>query len=109
MPCMISISITAGAYDAIKVTLPEDSDSFPPQPDGRGNVRQDIRLGFAALAQQKAPRPKVRESAGRLARSRLGGSRIERAKRSNTTGAGLFLPNGKGRQAHPCHSHSFVA
>jgi hypothetical protein len=36
---MISISITGGAYEAIEATLPDGSDSWPPQPDGRGNLR----------------------------------------------------------------------
>ena len=36
---MLAISISVEAYAAIKATLPDGSDSFPPQPDGRGNVR----------------------------------------------------------------------
>ena len=35
---MISISITPEAYEAIKATLPEGSDSWPAQPDGRGLI-----------------------------------------------------------------------
>lgn len=36
---MISISITAEAYRAIKATLPDGADLLPPQHDGRGGVR----------------------------------------------------------------------
>jgi predicted CopG family antitoxin len=36
---LISISITAEAYQAIKATLRDGADSLPPQPDGRSGVR----------------------------------------------------------------------
>jgi hypothetical protein len=36
---MISISISVEAFEAIKATLPKDSDAWQPQPHGRGNVR----------------------------------------------------------------------
>ena len=53
---MIAISITLEAYEAIKATLPEDSDSFPPQPDGRGNVRLWLDRKFVdRLAQMRGP------------------------------------------------------
>ena len=39
MPCMISISISMAAFEAIKSTLPDDADAFPPERDERGGVR----------------------------------------------------------------------
>ncbi len=36
---MMTISITAEAYEAIKATLPEGADAWPAEPDGRGGVR----------------------------------------------------------------------
>jgi hypothetical protein len=39
MPCMVTISITLAAFEAIKSTLPDDADAFPPELDERGGVR----------------------------------------------------------------------
>ena len=36
---MVTISITAEAYAAIKATLPKGAEAWPAQPDGRGGVR----------------------------------------------------------------------
>jgi hypothetical protein len=36
---VISISITLEANEAIKATLPEDAEAFPPQIDERGGIR----------------------------------------------------------------------
>ena len=36
---VVTISITIAAYDAIRATLPDDADAFPPERDGRGGVR----------------------------------------------------------------------
>ena len=36
---MVTISITIAAFEAIKSTLPDDADAFPPQLDERGGVR----------------------------------------------------------------------
>ena len=36
---MVTISITIAAFEAIRATLPEDSEAFPPQIDERGGVR----------------------------------------------------------------------
>ena len=53
---IIAISITAEAYWAIRATLPEGSDSFPPQPDGRGDVRLWLDRKFVdRLAQMRGP------------------------------------------------------
>ena len=53
---VISISITVEAYAAIKATLPVGADSFPPQPDGRGNVRLWLDRQFVdRLAQMRGP------------------------------------------------------
>ena len=36
---MVTISITLAAFEAIKSTLPDDADAFPPELDERGGVR----------------------------------------------------------------------
>jgi hypothetical protein len=36
---VVTISITIAAFEAIKSTLPDDADAFPPQLDERGGVR----------------------------------------------------------------------
>ena len=36
IPCVVAISITLAALEAIKSTLPDDADAFPPEPDERG-------------------------------------------------------------------------
>jgi hypothetical protein len=36
---MVTISITLAAYEAIKSTLPDDADAFPPERDEPGGVR----------------------------------------------------------------------
>jgi hypothetical protein len=43
---VISISITAEAFEAIKATLPKDSDSWPPQYDERGLIRVWLERKF---------------------------------------------------------------
>ncbi len=53
---MITLSISVEAYAAIKATLPDGSDSFPPQPDGRGNVRLWLDRKFVdRLGQMRGP------------------------------------------------------
>ena len=39
MPCVVTISITIAAFEAIKSTLPDDAEAFPPELDERGGVR----------------------------------------------------------------------
>ena len=39
MPCVVTISITIAAFEAIRSTLPDDADAFPPERDDRGGVR----------------------------------------------------------------------
>jgi hypothetical protein len=36
---VVTISITIAAYEAVKATLPDDADAFPPERDERGGVR----------------------------------------------------------------------
>ena len=39
MPCVVTISITIAAFEAISATLPDGSEAFPPQIDERGGVQ----------------------------------------------------------------------
>ena len=52
---MITFSISLEAYAALKATLSDGSDSFPPQPDGRGNVRWLDRKFVDRLGQMRGP------------------------------------------------------
>jgi hypothetical protein len=36
---VVTISITIAAFKAIKSTLPDDADAFPPERDERGGIR----------------------------------------------------------------------
>jgi hypothetical protein len=53
---MISISITAEAYEAIKATLPEAAGSWPTQTDERGLIRLCLDRPFVdRLGQTRGP------------------------------------------------------
>jgi predicted CopG family antitoxin len=72
---MISISITAEAYQAIKATLPEAADSFPAQPDDRGLIRIWLDRPFVdRLGHMREPGESYSDVILRLAKAE--GSRI---------------------------------
>jgi hypothetical protein len=39
IPCVVTISVTIAAFEAIKSTLPDDADAFPPELGEPGGVR----------------------------------------------------------------------
>ena len=67
---MIAISITPEAYAAIRATLPEGADSWPAQPDGRGNVRLWLERQFVdQLGQMRGPGESYSDVILRLAKA----------------------------------------
>jgi predicted CopG family antitoxin len=76
---VISISITAEAYEAIKATLPEAAESFPAQTDERSLIRIWLDRPFVdRLGQMRGPGESYSDVIMRVAKGwrpsgRLGG------------------------------------
>jgi hypothetical protein len=71
---MISISITAEAYQAIKATLPEVAGSWPTQTDERGLIRIWLDRPFVdRLGQMRGPGESYSDVILRLAKADLRG------------------------------------
>ena len=53
---MVAISISHEAYEATRAALPEGANSWPAEPDGRGNVRIWLHPAFVdRLARMRGP------------------------------------------------------